>query len=410
MIQAISLARPHKNQRKILEQKKRFNIVKCGRRFGKTELVKLLSSYALKGKFIGIWFPTYKDLSEVWMELIITFYPAITKKDEQLKQIRLVNGGVIDFWSMDDPDSGRGRKYHRAIIDEAAKAKKFGTAWKGTIRPTLTDFKGDAWFFSTPKGKNNSFFILEQDMKDSEDWAIHRFTSYDNPYLDPNEIEQAKKQLDSITFAQEYLAEDVDANDRPFLYAFTNAHIQEYRPNQHLQLIISFDFNKDPMTCLIGQSANIKHLAVFDELKIQNGSTPELCDMIKAKYPQYIGRILVTGDASGRNRSPLVKGGLNHYLIIKRELLVKDSQFMVRKQNLSHINSRMLCNSVLQNATFVITPNCKETQIDMLYGSVDENGTLLKTSERGLHFLDNVRYMIDATFPDFITKPHKYQK
>src|SRR6478736_332168 len=134
---AISLARPHPNQEKILRDKKRFNHVKCGRRFGKTELVKMLSSYALKGKLIGIWFPTYKDLSDVWREVILTLYPAILKKDEQLKQILLMNGGVIDFWSMDDPDSGRWRKYHRAIVDEAAKAKKFKTAWQGTIRPTL---------------------------------------------------------------------------------------------------------------------------------------------------------------------------------------------------------------------------------------------------------------------------------
>ena len=57
----------------------------------------------------------------------------------------------MDFWSLDDPDSGRGRKYKRAIIDEAEKAKKFGEAWQGTILPTLLDLGGDAWILSTPK-------------------------------------------------------------------------------------------------------------------------------------------------------------------------------------------------------------------------------------------------------------------
>lgn len=405
----ILLTQPHLNQRRILKEKKRFNLVKCGRRFGKTELVKLLSSISLEGKFTGIWFPTYKDLADVWREVVVTFYPAIIKKDEQLKQILLINGGLIDFWSMDDPDSGRGRRYHRAIIDEAAKAKKFKSAWQGTIRPTLTDFKGDAWFFSTPKGKNNYFFILEQDMNEMPDWSFHKFTSYDNPFIDPNEIEQAKQQLDSITFNQEYMAEDVDANDRPFLYAYTSDHVKPFAPNTNVSLTVSFDFNKDPMTCIIGQSLSVRQLAVFDELKLQNGSTPELCEMLMAKYPDWLGRIIVTGDASGNNRNPLVRGGLNHYIIIKKALGIKDYQFKVRKANLSHINSRILCNSVLQNAEFTISPNCKESQIDMLYGSVDENGSLVKTSERGLHFLDNIRYIIDATFPDFITHPNRYK-
>lgn len=406
----ISLSRPHENQLRILQNRKRFNHVKCGRRFGKTQLVKLLASYALDGKFIGIWFPTYKDLADVWRELIITFYPAIQKKDEQLKQIILMNGGILDFWSMDDPDSGRGRKYHRAIIDEGAKAKRFSEAWKGTIRPTLTDYKGDAWFFSTPKGKNNSFFKLSEDMKDQPDWAFFHFTSYDNPYLDKTEIEDAKHQLDDLTFRQEYLAEDVDANDRPFMYAYLESDhvIDSYELNPNVPIIVSYDFNKDPMTAVISQSTSIRHLRIFDEIKLPNGSTPELCDLISARYNKWIGRIVVTGDASGNNRSPLVKGGLNHYIIIKKQLMIRDNQFRVRKSNLSHVNSRILCNSVLQNADFKITKNCKETISDMVYGAVDENGSLLKSPERGLHFLDNVRYTIDAVFPDFITNPKKY--
>lgn len=407
----VTLAKPHANQEVILKTKKRFNHVKCGRRFGKTELVKILAAYALYGKFIGIWFPTYKDLSEVWAELLSTFYPTIIKKDEQLKQIRMLGGGVIDFWSMDDPDSGRGRKYHRAIIDEAAKAKRFQSAWKATIRPTLTDYKGDAWFFSTPKGKNNYFFTIAQDMKDHDEWAFFKFTSYDNPYLDPNEITGARNQLDDITFRQEYMAEDVDANDSPFLYAFSDiTHcLSGYKPNENLPIVISFDFNKEPMTCLVGQSQHVRHLIIFDEIKVPNGSTPELCEKIIAKYPDWLGRIIVTGDASGKNRSPLVRGGVNHYILIKKALRVKDHQMRVRGANLSHINSRMLCNSVIQNADFSITDNCKETILDCIYASVDEFGQLIKTIEQGRHFFDNVRYMIDAVFPDFITNPSKYR-
>ena len=401
----------HEKQEYIINNAKRFNHLRCGRRFGKTTLIEELSSISLDGKLVGVWFPTYKDLSEVWKELKKTYKSLIKRKDEQLKQIELITGGLIDFWSMEDPDSGQGRKYHRAIIDEGAKAAKLYQAWENTIRPTLTDYRGDAFILSRPKGKANGFYMLEEKHKQFDNWAFFHFTTYDNPHISKEEIEEARQQLDSITFQQEYLAEYVDANDRPFLYAFDEKiHIQPYTANINLPILISFDFNKDPMTCTVSQSANIRHLAIFDELKIMSGSTPELCEAIKAKYNDWLGRIIVTGDASGNNRSPLVRGGLNHYKIIKTHLNVKDGQFRVRNSNLSHINSRILCNSVVQNANFTITENCKESINDMRFASVDENGSIIKTKENGLHFFDNVRYTIDATFPDFIDRPNKYRQ
>ena len=79
--------------------------------------------------------PTYKDLNDVWLDLRFILKPVIGSKNEQTKQMRLKTGGVIDFWSMEEPDSGRGRKYARVVIDEAEKAKKFKEAWNQTILP-----------------------------------------------------------------------------------------------------------------------------------------------------------------------------------------------------------------------------------------------------------------------------------
>jgi hypothetical protein len=218
-------------------------------------------------------------------------------------------------------------------------------------------------------------------------------------------------QMDSISYNR-FIKGDWSAFgvDKPFFYAFDpETHISKYTPNPNLQLIISFDFNKDPMTCLVGQSLNVRHLAIFDEIKVKDGSTPELCEMIIAKYPSWIGRIVVTGDASGHSRSPLVRGGLNHYIIIKKALMIKDYQMKVRKSNISHINSRMLCNSVLQNAEFSISENCEESITDLSATEVDEKGEIVKSQTAGRHFCDNVRYMIDAQFYDFISTPNKYK-
>ena len=405
------LKKPHPNQQYILDNAKRFNHLRCGRRFGKTSLIEELSLPAMYGKRIGIWFPTYKDLAEVWKDLKFTYRHVITRKNETLHQITVIGGGIIDFWSMDDPESGQGRKYHRAIIDESAKADKLYYAWEHTIRPTLTDYEGDAFILSRPKGKNNGFYELEKKHRQFENWAFFHFTTLDNPYIPPHEVEEARSQVDDLTFRQEYLAEYVDAADRPFLYSYDpkKHEIESFTPNVHLPIIVSFDFNKDPMTCVIGQSVDVRSLCIFDEIKITNGSTPELCEMLEARYNKWLGQIYVTGDASGKSRSPLVRGGVNHYIIIKKALGIKDGQFWVRGANLSHINSRVLCNSVLQNANFTITKNCKEAIADCVYASVDEEGELIKTVKDGKHFFDCTRYLLDAKFPDFITKPHKYQ-
>lgn len=406
------LKKLHPKQQFIIDNAKRFNHLRCGRRFGKTTLIEELSSISLNGNLVGIWFPTYKDLSEVWKDLKKTYRPLIAKQNEQLKQIELVTGGIIDCWSMEDPDSGQGRKYHRAIIDEAAKAPKLYQAWENTIRPTLTDFRGDAFILSRPKGKNNGFYLLEEKHRQFDNWAFFYFTTYDNPHIDKNEIEEAKTQLDEINFKQEYLAEYVDANDRPFLYKFdAKKHvIDSYTPNPHLPILISFDFNKDPMTALIGQQVDIWTSYAFAEINLPEGSTPEVCDLILVDYLNWLNSIDVTGDATGRNRSALTVGNLNHYRIIKDKLRLTDDNLKMPKQNPALSDSRVLCNSVLQNGNLFITKNCKKTIRDAEMAYVDVSGELVKTQIEGLHHFDTLRYFIHCLYPDFVRHPEYYEK
>lgn len=402
----------HPAQKHILECAKRFNHLRCGRRFGKTTLIEELSSISLDGKRVGVWFPTYKDLSEVWKDLKKTYSPIISKQNEQLKQIELITGGLIDFWSMEEPDSGQGRKYHRAIIDEAAKAPKLYQAWENTIRPTLTDYIGDAFILSRPKGKNNGFFMLEDKHRQFDNWSFFHFTTYDNPHIDPKEVDEAKLQLDDINFRQEYLAEYVDANDRPFLYSWDHKKhvIPEYIPNPHLPIICSADFNKDPMTCLIGQQTDLWTVYAFDELDLPNGSTPELCERIASDYSQWMYNMIITGDATGRNRSALTRGNLNHYRIFKDMLQLRDDDIQVPLQNLALSDSRVLFNSVLKNANFFITQNCKKTIKDIEMAMVDDEGELIKNPTYPCHKLDSARYLVAYAYKDFIKRPEKYRR
>jgi hypothetical protein len=121
--------------------------------------------------------------------------------------LELIGGGVIDLWSLDSADSGRGRKYAVVVIDEAAMIPDLEVAWQQSIRPTLTDLQGSAWFLSTPKGMNYFKMLFDRGPDPTfTDWASWQMPSSENPYIEPREIEDARLDLTESAFNQEYLA------------------------------------------------------------------------------------------------------------------------------------------------------------------------------------------------------------
>ena len=69
-IRRVGLVVPHHGQAQILKTTIRFRVVACGRRFGKTELGKiLLTELALRGGRCWWLAPTYATASQVWREL-----------------------------------------------------------------------------------------------------------------------------------------------------------------------------------------------------------------------------------------------------------------------------------------------------------------------------------------------------
>jgi phage FluMu gp28-like protein len=208
----LTLPRPHPAQYRVLLESKRFNVLCCGRRWGKTTIaVDRVVRTALAGRPVAWFAPTYKLLSEVWRTIHQTLAPITIRKNEQERWIEIVGGGKVDCWSLDDKEAGRGRAYARVVIDEAALVPKFQDAWEQSVRPMLTDYGGSAWFLSTPKGTANYFHTLYQRGLDptNHDWASWRMPTSTNPFMPGAEIEAARGDLTDLAFAQEYLAEFV---------------------------------------------------------------------------------------------------------------------------------------------------------------------------------------------------------
>jgi len=402
-VSEVRLKKLHSGQLDVVDKAARYNVLKIGRRWGKTTLAvnELLPNTAIDGKPCAYFAPTYKDMQDVWLELRFILKPIMEYKNEQTKQMRLITGGVIDFWSMEEPDSGRGRKYARVVIDEAEKAKKFKEAWNQTILPTLMDYKGDAWILSTPKFGQTYFKELFQ--RDDPSWQRFNLSTYSNPHINTDEVDMLRTQLDELTFRCEILAEDVNVANNPFAYAFDkDKHVTKTEFNQLHPLYLSFDFNVDPITCIAVQHID-GSIKVIREFYLRNSDIYQLCDQIAAAFPK--AAIIVTGDATGANRSALTQGNYGYYDVVQRKLNLGRGQMRQPAVNPSIRDTRVLVNSLLQNYRVEIDPSCEWLIKDLQYVEVDGDGDIMKdrsTDLRKADLLDCWRYYCNSFHRDWV--------
>jgi hypothetical protein len=210
----LSLHKPHPAQKQVLDCDKRFIVMMAGRRFGKSLISQTISiDTAVNKKRVAYITPTYQ-LGKIFFKEIVDLLPLeIYSKNESDLVITFITGGSIRFFTGERLDNLRGLKFHLAVIDEASFIPNLEDGWLNSIRPTLTDYKGKAIFLSTPKGKNYFFSLFS---KAEPDWQSFKFTTYDNPYIDPNEIDDARKQLPEVVFEQEYMANPAENAANPF--------------------------------------------------------------------------------------------------------------------------------------------------------------------------------------------------
>jgi len=238
----------HSAQAAVKAGARRFSVLVCGRRWGKTLLCdELILDTLLAGMPVAYATPTYKMLSDVWRDVVELLKPITKTRSEQERRLETVTGGVLDMWSLDAPDAIRGRAYARFIIDEAASVRSLEEVWNSVIRPTLVDFRGDAWFPSTPKGMNGFYKLNLIGKSGDKEWGTWHFTSYDNPYLDPAELDAMRATMTERDYRQEILAEFLEGEGQVFrgIEASTLAPMTSPGEHEGHTLIAGVDWGKD---------------------------------------------------------------------------------------------------------------------------------------------------------------------
>lgn len=215
----------HKEQGKVVSTKARFKILRCGRRSGKTALdIEVMCFDAVSGKDRNIFFvcPTQKQArSIVWEDLKKRLNNIGEANESRLEmKVPTQDGGYSTIYiaGWENRENFRGMKAYKIIFDEVDTMKDFFIGWQEIFRPALTDTGGGAMFSGTPKKENPNLRRLEKIAEKDKDYEAFHFTTRDNPFINPLEIDKAKQELDQDTYRQEYEAEYIDNAGALFHY------------------------------------------------------------------------------------------------------------------------------------------------------------------------------------------------
>ena len=302
---------------------------------------------------------------------------------------------VLD--GLDNFNSHRGSEFDEIFIDELrdtdpeARLVLIGRLRGKTY--TRLGFKHRAWYATTPP-ENPTMLQSIVDSKGTDIKVIWG-TSYDNADNLPEPyISNLKLSYDEKTFEREVLGKLVFLNSNPFFYSFVPPeHVGPTQADPRHTLTLSFDFNVNPLTCIAVQAFGNK-VSVLREWRLEGSDIFKLAAQIRPFMEQFRS-VEITGDATGMAKSALVRDNIPAYIILLKELGLRDSSLRLAKANPPHSNSIIICNSVISRIiSLKIDPSCKYLIEDLKAVSIGPNNKISIDNPKQGHLMDCFRYYL----------------
>lgn len=407
-----------KVQTRIFLAKERFVVVNCGRRSGKSfvmremvyDAVRELSLLALKEKKAGTstpetlypiycLAPTLKQCRKLFFKPLLQILRKIDPnlyKNESEYLIRLSNNVILYFASEQNVDTERGDDAHYIFIDETRFFSK--TTWEEALYPMLTRTKGKARFFSTPGGREGLHYELSI-IQDPE-YKQFNFTTLQAGLIPIEEIEKAKRRLDERSFMQEFEANfEAYASSVCYNYSKENHTTKEFDPTAKTYMCWDFNATEKPMACILVQEIEEKFYAV-KEFVYKYTNTEAMCEIV-LEYLQDVnfnGELILTGDSAGhqtrssasRTDWQMIHRFFNVYTGGKKEMVRKTVDI---KDRCSALNSYI--RTLTGEIRFYVNPiTCNALNTDLIRTEWAENGRDLNGNDPNrTHCLDAVSYL-----------------
>ena len=213
----VTLYTPHINQQRIHDsinnEPYKYYSLNIGRQFGKSllgvnqALYWLFNDHKVK---IGWVSPIYRQCKKVFSDIDNAFgnnQQVFKEKNKTDLILKSHKDSTIQFYSSENYDNIRGETFDYLIMDESAWQSE--QAWTEVLRDTVLVKGRKVLFLSTPKGRN-WFYTLHALDGVNPQYKSFTMTSYDNPLIQPSEIDDARLTLPDNVFRQEYLAEFID--------------------------------------------------------------------------------------------------------------------------------------------------------------------------------------------------------
>lgn len=386
----------------------RFKVIAAGRRWGKTEfaLAKLLHACQTTDGVYRYIAPTQKLARKtLWRrKLKRAVDPSWLSKppNETNLEMWFRSGAILEVLGADDPDALRGEGVSGAVLDEYADMHE--ETWPEAVRPSLADMRGWGLFIGTPKSYNHfhQVYVRGQDDRHPQ-WASWQYKSIDNPLLDPDEIEEARRTTDPRTFRQEWEASFEALAGRAY-YAFDRKKdVAPVELVSGLPVCISFDFNINPATATLGQAhGDEPHVWREVFLTHMGGEATRACAMAAKRIladAGWNGPVKIYGDATGK--AGKTTGPSDHAVL--REVFpqaiwcIKSFNPHV-KDRVAAVNAR--CETMDGHRHARLDPSCERLTADLEQVVFADNGELdQKTNPMLTHVSSALGYWVHADWP-----------
>jgi len=202
---------PRELQAELHRNMKRFNVLVCHRRFGKTvfainHMIHMALNNPIKNPQYAYVAPMYSQAKRIawdYMKEYTKNIPGMKSNEQDLRiDIPLGDTNIRFFcFGADNPDSHRGIYLDGAVLDEYSEMNP--RIWTQILRPALSDRKGWGVFIGTPAGRN-TFYDLYVYAKTAKNWYSKMYKASETGIIEEDELISAKAIMDEDEYAQEF--------------------------------------------------------------------------------------------------------------------------------------------------------------------------------------------------------------
>lgn len=362
---------PRPFQQKIHRRLKRFNVLVCHRRFGKTvmainELIDQALRCELKNPQYFYLAPTYAQAKRIAWQYLKDYtqnLPNVSTNEQELRLTidRPAQGDRITFYLLgaEHYDAHRGLYWDGGIFDEYGDMHP--DAWSKVFRPALADRMGWAIFIGTPKGQNHFYDIYyagSKLMAADKDWFVATFKASETGVVPEAELQASRESMSKDEYEQEFEC----SFNAALTGAYFNTELAEARESNRvrdfiaydraLPVITSWDLGINDTTCIWFAQVYDREVRFIDYMEVSGIGLPKIVPMVLEK-PYFYERHYLPHDAAARS----LDTGVTRVETMAGLGMKRSTMTVVQRQ---HVPDRINASRVLLHRAYFSSSTCEQ--------------------------------------------------